>query len=415
MSQTEMPYEIKFLLDGNQVLTDKHELRTDLVHLDQAEHQQLDIRFLDTSALDLYRKGWILRGRLKQGKDRWEITFKKRIALQGTMTIENAIQEAEKLGFDLNDPSLNKEVDWTGEHQSLNLSYEVKVSASELNDTSDWKITLMKHAPEPLRLQQWGEITFKEMLSKSNMYGPIPAQKYQGERNGVKESIEIWTVAGSSIVEITTEALGMEAAQSSHELMANLLQQQNLLVLQPGLSKTGWALKKWLQTVSNPFSLLLEGGFNLYFRHAQPESTDNDEVMLSQSGQEQARKLGELLSEKKIPIQLPVSASPINRARQTAELAFSEKNILIEPRLIQKNHLPQLLEIVPKQGFNQVFVAHHFTFNNQLKEYDDFIHLGMVWLKPLGEGKGYTVVQVLDLLQEALIKHSSDIRELTLR
>ncbi|SFF47371.1 Histidine phosphatase superfamily (branch 1) [Paenibacillus algorifonticola] len=247
------------------------------------------------------------------------------------------------------------------------------------------------------------------------MYGPITAQKYQGEWNGVKESIEVWTVAGSSIVEITTEALGIEAAQSSHALMENLLQQQNLLPLQPGLSKTGWALKKLLQTISDPFSLLLQGGFNLYFRHAKPESTVDDEVMLSQSGQEQARKLGELLSARKIPIQLPVSASPINRARQTAEIAFSEKNIQIEPQLIQKNHLPQLLEVVPKQGFNQVFVAHQFTFNNQLKEFDDLLYLGMVLLKPLGEGKGYTVVQVLDLLQEALIKHSSDVPELTLK
>ncbi|MBE0343727.1 hypothetical protein E4V51_26670, partial [Paenibacillus sp. 28ISP30-2] len=63
MSQTEMQYEIKFLLDGNQVLSDEHELRVDLVHLDQAAHQQLDIRFLDTPALDLYNAGWSVCGR----------------------------------------------------------------------------------------------------------------------------------------------------------------------------------------------------------------------------------------------------------------------------------------------------------------------------------------------------------------
>ncbi|WP_226002709.1 hypothetical protein [Paenibacillus sp. BJ-4] len=148
MSQTEMQYEIKFILDGNQVLSDEHELRVDLVHLDQAAHQQLDIRFLDTSALDLYHAGWILRGRLKQGKDQWEITYKKRIELTENKNIEQAMREMEESGFDLNDPLLNKEVDWSGEHQSLNLSYEVKVNVSALHHPDDWKAVFLKHAPD---------------------------------------------------------------------------------------------------------------------------------------------------------------------------------------------------------------------------------------------------------------------------
>ncbi|GGG05950.1 hypothetical protein GCM10010912_58250 [Paenibacillus albidus] len=34
MSNVDTQYEIKFLLDANQVLTDEHTLRTELVHLD---------------------------------------------------------------------------------------------------------------------------------------------------------------------------------------------------------------------------------------------------------------------------------------------------------------------------------------------------------------------------------------------
>ncbi|WP_149093858.1 histidine phosphatase family protein [Paenibacillus terrae] len=403
MSQTEMQYEIKFLLDGNQVLSDEHELRVDLVHLDQAAHQQLDIRFLDTPALDLYHAGWILRGRLKQGKDQWEITYKKRINLSESKNIEQAMRLMEESGFNLNDPSLSKEVDWSGEHQSLNLSYEVKVNVSALNHPDDWKAIFLKHAPEPLRREQEGKFT--EMLTKTNLFGPIIAHKYKGEWSGIQESAEVWNVAGSSIVEITTEATGSVAAQSSHDLMKKLLQQQDLLPLQPGMSKTGWALNKLLHaenSVTDPFLLLLRGGYNLYFRHAQPENTHDNDVMLSTLGREQAWRLGELLTARKVPIQLPVSASPIMRARQTAEIAFSQQNVQIEPRLVQRE-LDQLLETAPEAGLNQIFVAHRHHFNNQLNPNEKFGYLNMVVLKPLGTGKGYKVVQVLNLLQEALL------------
>ncbi|MBE0343912.1 hypothetical protein E4V51_28165, partial [Paenibacillus sp. 28ISP30-2] len=182
--------------------------------------------------------------RLKQGKDQWEITYKKRINLSESKNIEQAMRLMEESGFNLNDPSLSKEVDWSGEHQSLNLSYEVKVNVSALHHPDDWKAIFLKHAPEPLRREQEGKFT--EMLTKTNLFGPITAHKYKGEWSGIQESAEVWNVAGSSIVEITTEATGSVAAQSSHDLMKKLLQQQDLLPLQPGMSKTGWALNKLL-------------------------------------------------------------------------------------------------------------------------------------------------------------------------
>lgn len=302
MKQTEMQYEIKFLLDGNQLLTDEHKLRVDLMHLDQAAHQQLDIRFLDTPELDLYHAGWILRGRLKHGKDQWEITYKKRMELSESNNIEQAVRLVEESGFDLNDPLLSKEVDWSGEYQSLNLSYEVKVNISALNHPDDWKDIFLKYAPEPLRREQWGKLNFTTMLSQTSVFGPITAHKYKGEWSGIQESAEVWNVAGSSIVEITTEATGSIAAQSSHDLMKRLLQQQDLLPLQQGMSKTGWALNKLLHaedSVTDPFLLLRRGGYNLYFRHAQPENTHDNDVMLSTLGREQAWRLGELLTSKK--------------------------------------------------------------------------------------------------------------------
>ncbi|WP_226002710.1 histidine phosphatase family protein [Paenibacillus sp. BJ-4] len=255
------------------------------------------------------------------------------------------------------------------------------------------------------------------MLSKTSLFGPITARKYKGEWSGIQESAEVWNVAGSSIVEISTEATGNIAAESSRDLMKKLLQQQDLLPLQPGMSKTGWALNKLLHSedpVADPFMLLRQGGYNLYFRHAQPENTVDDDVMLSALGREQAWRLGELLTARKIPIQLPVSASPINRARQTAEIAFSQQNVQIEPRLVQRE-LDQLLETAPEEGLNQIFVAHRHHFNNQLNPNKKFDYLNMVLLKPLGTGKGYNVVHVLNLLKEALIKYDSTVSKLTIK
>lgn len=74
-----------------------------------------------------------------------------------------------------------------------------------------------------------------------------------------------------------------------------------------------------------------------------------------------------------------------------------------------------MLETPPEAGLNQIFVAHHHHFNNQLNPSEKFGYLDLVLLKPLGRGKGYKVVQVLNLLQEALIKYSSTVSEVAIK
>ncbi|MBB6023612.1 hypothetical protein HNR77_004713 [Paenibacillus sp. JGP012] len=412
MSNVDTQYEIKFLLDANQVLTDKHTWRTELVHLEQSEGQQIDIRFIDTPEQDFFRDNWILRARLKPNKDQWEITYKKRFNFSEGQDLQQVMDHAKELGFNLEDPTYKQEVDWSGADRTFDLSYEVKAKIVQEENLDEWRGILNENAPPMLKTQKWGERDFSAILTETRVLGPITALKYKGQWDGIQESVEIWTVAGNSIVEISTEATGLEAAESSHRTMEGLLSQQNLLPIQHKISKTRWAMDIIQHPAKrgDPFSLLLQGGFNLYFRHARPVGGNGDEDPLSELGKTQARQLGEILRNKKIPLQIPVLSSPVMRALQTAVLAFpNEGEVITDERLPSVDELQQVLEVKPELGTNQVLVAHYHTFKDQLQEFLD--HLGLVILQPLGTGQGYRIIRQLDILQASLVKYGSGVIE----
>lgn len=407
-----MQYELKFLLDANQVLTDEHTLRTELVHLDQLEGQQMDIRFMDTPQQDFFREKWILRARLKPNKDQWEITYKKRFDFSEGQDLQQVMDHAKELGYDLEDPTCKQEVDWSGSDRTFDLSYEVKAKIVQADNLDEWRGILVENAPPMLKTQKWGERDFSAILTETTVSGPITAHKYKGQWSGFQESVEIWTVAGNSIVEISTEAKGLEAAESSHRTMESLLAQQNLLPVQHKISKTRWALDVLQHPAKreDPFLQLLHGGFNLYFRHAQPVGGSGDEDPLSELGEAHARELGEILRNKKIPLQMPVLSSPVKRALQTAVLAFpNEGEVKTDERLPRVDELQQVLEKKPEPGTNQVLVAHYHTFKNHLQEFLN--HLGLVILQPLGAEQGYRILRQVDILQASLVKYGSGVIE----
>ncbi|QJC88937.1 histidine phosphatase family protein [Bacillus inaquosorum] len=407
MNYSEIPFEVKLLLDANQVLTDEKQLRLDQVNMEIQEIEIIDILFLDSPDLTLYRNGWIIRGRLKPNKDKWELTFKYRIKLPQSedqeVALGQALQAAAASGFDLSDPNCELELDWSEEQQTLSLSYEVKIPIAEPDKAEAWRELIMQHAPKPLRLKKWGEIDFAGLVNQLNVLGPIRAQKNKGIWHGLETCVESWNLVNGTIVEISLKAKGGEDAAKKREQMKRQLEEKKL-TSDISFSKTEWALRRLIRPAQDElFSLLRTGGYNLYFRHAQPESTSGD-VPLSATGREQARKMGRLFVDKQIPIQLPVRSSPFIRAKQTAEIAFGIQQVQLDKRLIQ-DELPQLLESTPEAGKNQVFIAHHYTFNNQLRDARELDYMKMVLIKPLGAGRGYRLEQVYDLLAESIIKY----------
>ncbi|KMP72690.1 hypothetical protein TU62_24645 [Bacillus cereus] len=405
MNYSEIPFEVKLLLDANQVLTDENQLQLDQLDMEIQEIEMIDILFLDSPDLTLYQNDWIIRGRLKPNKDKWELTFKYRIELsqseEPAIALEQALQAAASSGFDLSDPNCELELEWSEEQKTLSLSYEVNIPIASPDKSEAWRDLIMQHAPQPLRLKEWERMDFPELVNQLNVLGPIRAQKNKGNWHGLKTSVENWYITNGTIVEISLKAKGGEDAREKREQMKQQLKDKKLMTGQ-SFSKTQWALSRLIRPTQNPFSLLQTGGYNLYFRHAQPENTSSENPPLSETGLEQARKIGRLFVDRHIPIQTPVHSSPINRAKLTAQNAFGEEQVQLDERLIQPE-LPQLLESTPEVGKNQVFIAHHYTFDNQLTEKLDYMN--MVLIKPLGAGSGYRLEQVYDLLAESIIRY----------
>lgn len=172
----------------------------------------------------------------------------------------------------------------------------------------------------------------------------------------------------------------------------------------------------------NPSTLnsLRQGGYILYVRHGeasigadQPNLIYGDcatQRNLSVEGRRQAMAYRDAFRKLQIPVHFPVTASPLCRTRETAELAFGKPNVQIDPFWIQiyrlggnvtnvemTNTLTELtskLEKVPVPGTNSVIIAHGFPPGVGL---GDIPYLGTVVVKPKGQGKGYDIIDRFSL------------------
>ena len=124
---------------------------------------------------------------------------------------------------------------------------------------------------------------------------------------------------------------------------------------------------------------LRSGGFVLFFRHADTTGMSCDRSFrigdregqrnLSPEGREQARRIGKELHTLGIPVEHPVQAGPVYRARDTAEFAFGVQRVHVTdslladdyagPRLdwVLAEHRRLFIEPVP-EGTNRVLVGH---------------------------------------------------------
>lgn len=166
--------------------------------------------------------------------------------------------------------------------------------------------------------------------------------------------------------------------------------------------------------------LLRNGGYVLYARHG--EATVGEDLPslnfqycstqrnLSEVGRRQAIYYGEILRSLQIPISYPIITSPFCRTIETAQLAFGRSSAQIDPFWFeiyklsgnlsaseQKRILDSLqseLEIKPPQGSNKVIIAHSFPKGVGLGQIPN---MGTVIVKPLGQGKGYEIINKLSL------------------
>lgn len=147
------------------------------------------------------------------------------------------------------------------------------------------------------------------------------------------------------------------------------------------------------------------GGNILYFRHATPANTTDPDAELGEEGKNNANKLKTFLANYNIKTHSLVSTSPLKRARQTAEIAFGSKNLIVDPSLAQMNvlledqsnadelfmkqHLTRILESKPEKDHSVVLVGHHFTFGGRIS---GIPYLGVVVIEPKGNGNSYEII-----------------------
>jgi phosphohistidine phosphatase SixA len=103
----------------------------------------------------------------------------------------------------------------------------------------------------------------------------------------------------------------------------------------------------------------------LYFRHADTLGMPCDRTFrigdragqrnISAAGQEQSRRIGRAFAEFGIPVELPVLAGPVYRARDTAEFAFGAANVRVTDELLADDYAGSRL--------NEVLAAHARLFS----------------------------------------------------
>lgn len=161
------------------------------------------------------------------------------------------------------------------------------------------------------------------------------------------------------------------------------------------------------------------GGYILYARHAEATLGEdkpdvdfrfcNTQRNLSELGRTQAVYYGELLYKLLVPLLSPIISSPYCRAIETAQLAFRDAKIQIDPFWIQINNwggmtqaeqvrilnvLQTKLDMKPQPGYNQVIIAHGFPSGVGLGQIP---YMGTVIVRPMGQGNGYQIVAKLSL------------------
>ncbi|MEO4055157.1 histidine phosphatase family protein [Solibacillus sp. CAU 1738] len=170
------------------------------------------------------------------------------------------------------------------------------------------------------------------------------------------------------------------------------------------------------------FDKLLNGGYIIYFRHAEATSGKDAQNVnfkdcstqrnLTEKGKEQAIMIGNVLRQNGIPIEPSVISSPFCRAVDTAKLAFPNKMIRIdyslaeivplseEPKMTAAKRkqiiyeINRLFELPTQTGKNRVIIGHSFPKDIVL---GDVPYSTGTIIQPKGWKNGYDVIGQLNI------------------
>ncbi|WP_017811305.1 CYTH domain-containing protein [Paenibacillus shenyangensis] len=247
-------YEVKFVLNQNVLDPDSTpdaELTSAFALPGTA--QKIAVEYFDTDEQSLNEQGWNVRLRKKEDKKNYEITYKKRYAVANG-DINAALNLANKEGFDADDTNYEAEIDWGYSKQTLSLSNDKDVKASDSKATlpSDSKALGMILDKLPGKLDDWNDQSHwgKQQMEDSRAYGPIMASKYKGTWNGLEVDVEVWPIRSADgsttepVIEISFKADEYADAATNRQKLMDYLNKEGWLVPQDSL-KTQLVLDRY--------------------------------------------------------------------------------------------------------------------------------------------------------------------------
>ena len=247
--------EVKLFLDPKVALDTNRPTRDVLAAFNVTEAPaEIRMQFLDSPTRELHEAGWNVRLRTVQGKDKVELTYKRRFrVLSG---LDAALARAEKDGFDAGEKDYEAELEWGYQQKTLTFSKEEKVG-----DPTRGSMTLPSAAPArtlavdkmPGKLKRsTNEGWAKKILSNANVYGPVTGHRWKGSHPRIDDeiSIEVWVVPGAGgkgeerIVEVSFKKKKVDAeAIAKREALIELLEQKRWL-LEKDVLKTKLILER---------------------------------------------------------------------------------------------------------------------------------------------------------------------------
>ena len=215
------------------------------------------MQFLDGPALELHKAGWNVRVRTVQGKDRVELTYKRRYPVANGL--DAALIRAARDGFDSGEQDYEPELEWGYQQKTLTFSNEKTVESSGGSPTlpaaANARTLAVREMPGKLR--RLGEDGWaKGLLSGARVYGPVEGRRWTGSHPAIddKIAIEVWALPGAGgtgtehIVEVSFKKKQRDAsAVAKREALRELLEQKRWLL--PGdVLKTALILERGNRT-----------------------------------------------------------------------------------------------------------------------------------------------------------------------
>jgi hypothetical protein len=238
LDESQVDFEIKFLLDSDKVLTEEHLLTDDFRALIGAgtDYRSIDAIYLETEGRDFLNEGWINRIRWKENKKKIECTYKKRYPLSGedAETICAALAQAEADGFSFSDTAYSAEIDWSFSKMTLSAVKEASGRYKDYRSLSQFSTAdaiefFQRTMPDEER--NWGENRLgAAMFAQAQKVGPLQYRRIKGSWEGTEADVEIWPMKDGYITELSFKVTGLAAASVLRERMTALLEEKGVLL-----------------------------------------------------------------------------------------------------------------------------------------------------------------------------------------